>query len=192
MKPIINVKLSQNRPKSPLINPLPSLLPDAVAQAAAIHVRLDNRTITKKNCLLRAAFVRIFFSQKGNSLKFLKYWFPVVIYCSIIFGVSAIPNVQLPQTISVFDKLVHMCEYAILAILFARAIRHVGQSDWLLLIWVIAVFFVAFYGITDEFHQSFVAGRSSDLADWLADIIGGGIGAAVYLSWKVKSRGIIS
>ena len=125
-------------------------------------------------------------------MKFLKYWFPVVLYCCIIFGVSAIPNVQVPQTVFISDKLVHMCEYAILAVLFARAIRHASQTEWFLLIWVIAIFFVAFYGITDEFHQSYVAGRSSDLADWLADIIGGSIGAAVYLFWKVKSQGKIS
>ena len=122
----------------------------------------------------------------------MKYWFPVALYCCIIFGVSAIPSAQLPDTLPNSDKLVHMSEYAILAVLFARAIRNTSQREWHLLIWVMAIFFVAFYGITDEFHQSFVSGRSSDLADWLADITGGSIGAAVYLFWISKTRKKIS
>ena len=98
----------------------------------------------------------------------MKYWFPVALYCCMIFGVSSISTAQLPETLPNLDKLVHMSEYALLAALFARAVRHTSQREWHLLIWVMAIFFVAFYGITDEFHQSFVAGRSSDLADWLA------------------------
>ena len=132
------------------------------------------------------------FSQEGNSLKFMKYWFPVALYCCMIFGVSSISNIQLPDTLPNSDKFVHMSEYALLAALFARAVRHTSQREWHLLIWVMAIFFVAFYGITDEFHQSFVAGRSSDLADWLADITGGSVGAAVYLLWVSKTRKKIS
>lgn len=133
-------------------------------------------------------FVRMPFSLKGNTLKFLKYWFPVILYCCMIFGVSAIPGKQIPDTISVSDKLIHMSEYAILAILVARAVSQTSQRQWGLMCWVLAVAFVAFYGITDEFHQSYVLGRSSDLHDWVADLTGGGFGAAVYLFWKRISR----
>ncbi len=127
------------------------------------------------------------FFLKGNSLKFLKYWFPVILYCCMIFGVSAMPNLQLKGTISFSDKIVHMFEYAVLAVLFARAVAASSQRSWGLLIWTMSVAFIAFYGITDEFHQSFIIGRSSDLSDWIADLIGGSLGAAVYLVWlKVK------
>jgi VanZ family protein len=122
-------------------------------------------------------------------LKFLKYWFPVLLYCCIIFCVSAIPNVQFPGSVPTSDKLLHMFEYAILGVLFARAVRVTSQTQWFLLIWANAVFFTAFYGITDEFHQSFTPGRASDLADLGADISGGSIGAALYLFWKEKSSG---
>jgi VanZ family protein len=50
------------------------------------------------------------------------------------------------------------------------------------------LYFVSFYGITDEFHQSFVIGRSSDLVDWSADVTGGAIGAAVYLLLRSKKH----
>lgn len=101
----------------------------------------------------------------------------------MIFGVSSIPAKQLPDSIAVSDKLVHMVIYAILAVLFARAVAVNNQKPWFLLVWTITVAFVAFYGITDEFHQSYVFGRSSDLADWIADLVGGSIGSAIYLCW---------
>ncbi|MDI6828677.1 MAG: VanZ family protein, partial [Armatimonadota bacterium] len=36
----------------------------------------------------------------------------------------------------------------------------------------------ALYGVTDEYHQSFVPGRRCELYDWMADVLG----AAVALS----------
>ena len=104
----------------------------------------------------------------------------------MIFGASAVPAKEIPSTFFLSDKLIHMSEYAILAILFARAIHHSSQRKWMLMTWALAVYFVAFFGITDEFHQSFVAGRTSDLVDWFADVSGGAIGAAGYLLFKVK------
>jgi VanZ family protein len=39
----------------------------------------------------------------------------------------------------------------------------------------------ALYGVTDEFHQRFVAGRTSDPFDLAFDILGGLLGGALYL-----------
>jgi VanZ family protein len=39
--------------------------------------------------------------------------------------------------------------------------------------------FCSLYGASDEWHQSFVPGRMVEVADWLADSIGGVIGAVV-------------
>jgi VanZ family protein len=36
---------------------------------------------------------------------------------------------------------------------------------------------VSFYGMTDEVHQAFVPFRESSWLDWLADTLGGVIGA---------------
>lgn len=48
---------------------------------------------------------------------------------------------------------------------------------WLLVL--AAVVIASLYGITDEFHQSFVPGRMSDPADWFTDTCGAALGAAV-------------
>ena len=45
---------------------------------------------------------------------------------------------------------------------------------------------MADYGISDEFHQSFVPGRTPDVLDWLADT-SGALLAALLLAWL--SRG---
>jgi VanZ family protein len=42
------------------------------------------------------------------------------------------------------------------------------------------------YGVTDELHQAFVPNRSCDLRDWVADTLGGALGAsAVALALRV-------
>ncbi len=45
--------------------------------------------------------------------------------------------------------------------------------------------FCSLYGLSDEWHQSFVAGRESSALDWLADTLGGLCGGlACY--WYTK------
>jgi VanZ family protein len=121
-------------------------------------------------------------------LKFLKFWFPVLFYCCIIFGASAVPSVQLQGEIPYLDKVIHALEYGILGVLFARAVRVTSLYASLPLVFAITLYFVVFYGVTDEFHQSFVQGRSSDFDDLMADTIGGAIGAVGYLFWQRKNN----
>ncbi len=121
-------------------------------------------------------------------MKFLKFWFPVFLYCCIIFGVSAIPSVEMPGKIPHLDKVVHALEYGILAVLFSRAIRATSLNASLPLVFAISLYFVVFYGITDEFHQSFVQGRTADFDDLMADTIGGALGAVGYLFWQRKNN----
>ena len=42
-----------------------------------------------------------------------------------------------------------------------------------------ATLFAMTYGLSDEFHQLFVPGRSAELYDALADTIGGFLGASI-------------
>ena len=45
----------------------------------------------------------------------------------------------------------------------------------------ISVIFATLYGVSDEFHQSFVNTRQADGADVLADFVGSIVGAVGYL-----------
>jgi VanZ family protein len=90
---------------------------------------------------------------------------------AIIFTASSIPNLQqLPGNIS--DKTGHGIGYAMLGALLLRALaggRRAGVT-WRTVLLTVAC--ATAYGVSDEFHQRFVPGRSSDVYDVLADAEG--------------------
>jgi VanZ family protein len=98
-------------------------------------------------------------------------WGPVLVMMAIIFTASSIPNLQhLPGNIS--DKTGHGIGYGMLGALLLRALaggRRAGVT-WRTVL--LAVACATAYGVSDEFHQRFVPGRSSDVYDVLADAEG--------------------
>jgi VanZ family protein len=92
-----------------------------------------------------------------------------------IFWASHQPTIPMPQSIPHLDKVLHFGAYAGLAGLLVLAIGPAAlpgrQRFWLA--WGIA----CLYGLSDEFHQSFVPGRDVSALDWLADAVGALAGA---------------
>jgi len=84
------------------------------------------------------------------------------------------------------DKLIHATAYAVMAFLAWQAFAHRIVNVHVLLCAVIA--FASFYGISDEFHQSFVAGRNADVWDWLADTLGASLAAFILHYQAQRSR----
>jgi len=72
-----------------------------------------------------------------------------------------------------------------LALLTWRSLRHFIASPFGMPL--LTLLFCSFYGATDECHQYYVAGRTADFADWLADTAGAA-GAVVLLSSKKKAH----
>lgn len=64
----------------------------------------------------------------------------------------------------------HFVAYFILAFTYWRAIEPAGKTT--LSVKLLVVILCIVYGITDEFHQSFVPGRMPDAADIRNDAIG--------------------
>src|SRR4030067_1273731 len=102
--------------------------------------------------------------------KFILYQFPAIFYALLIFAISSIPHLNLPDLHLKFqDKLFHFLEYAIFAALLWRAFSHHSNSwvkrnsFWLTLILGIL------YAMGDESYQKTVLGRSSEVSDFLAD-----------------------
>ena len=70
-------------------------------------------------------------------------------------------------------KAAHFTEYAILALLAARAFR-TSSIDFLKDHWfAVSLTLVALYALSDEFHQSFVSSRTASIYDCLIDTAGG-------------------
>jgi VanZ family protein len=93
----------------------------------------------------------------------------------LIFTASSRSSVAGPR-IAHFDKVVHFSVYGLLGTLACRAIAG-SRGAW----WALAA--VSAYGATDEWHQYFVPGRSSELADWVADTAGAAIAILMYRRW---------
>ncbi len=83
--------------------------------------------------------------------------------------------------------MAHAALYAVLGIALAYGRRGALEPPphWLMIL------VGALYGVTDEWHQVFVRGRSPDLGDWLADVTGVLLGYSlmlVVMGWLPTSR----
>lgn len=115
------------------------------------------------------------------SRKFLLYWLPVISWAILIFIISSISRFpkQLEPAFSM-DKLAHVIEYAIFGFLLARAFKNSEEINLKKFFRIFAMICVIVYGITDEWHQSFVPYRTASAMDLLYDGIGGMIGQMFY------------
>lgn len=102
-------------------------------------------------------------------LKFLD-GLALLAYCGLIFWLSSQERLPMPSVVAFQDKVLHFGAYFVMAILSWRALRHTGvQKSNLALL---CLLFCSLYGLSDEWHQSFVPGRTASVWDWLADSLG--------------------
>jgi VanZ family protein len=112
---------------------------------------------------------------------FLRLWGPVCAYAALIFYMSSQshPEDQMPFVTHFSDKVLHAVEYAVLGALCYRAFSGSRCESWRRQAILSAALFASLYGVTDEIHQAFVPFRDSSWLDWVADTIGGAVGAGV-------------
>lgn len=110
----------------------------------------------------------------------------MVCIMGIIFYLSHQPNdfAELPPLIGV-DKLLHIIAYSSLAGTFLYALKPLVHNSNRSVTAVVIVLFCIIYGISDEFHQSFIPGRFSSIWDVLAD----GLGALLVVGWWLRREG---
>jgi hypothetical protein len=100
-------------------------------------------------------------------------------WAALIFVASSIPGSALVAGPVVgFDKIVHALVYAVLGALTTRAlIVAPGLAPAPAALCGAAL--AALYGVSDEWHQSFVPGRFPSVGDVVADALGAAAGAGV-------------
>lgn len=101
-------------------------------------------------------------------------------YCGLIFILSSIPGIDLPESIIGFDKLLHLIAYAVLGFLTYQVFINYKRGRRTYIVLIVSLIFSILYALSDEFHQSFVPGRNPDVFDALADGIGSFIGIMIY------------
>jgi VanZ family protein len=115
--------------------------------------------------------------------RFLIFHLPLIVYLVLVFYMSSGP-VHSPVLKAIRDYILHGAEYCGLYILVFRAIHEGLHSKpgrggyWL------AALLTVLYGISDEFHQSFVPTREASLRDVMADGAGAMFGIALLAGWK--------
>ena len=117
----------------------------------------------------------------GRYKNFLFYWFPIIIYCLIIFIQSSYPSPETTPDLPYFDKLLHFSAYAVLGAMFSRAFKTTQFKNNTTLLLILSILASSLYGISDELHQCFVPCRDADIMDALADIVGSICGVYLFI-----------
>jgi VanZ family protein len=132
-------------------------------------------------------------SEGRPGRRFFRYEGPVIVYATLIFILSSLPRFETPvQLFPGLDKIAHFVEYGFLGLLICRWLkaRFAGKGGRTLLA---ALLIGAAYGVSDEWHQSFVPGRDSSLWDAIFDAAGAAAGAAAFCrlqSIACRQRGV--
>ena len=117
----------------------------------------------------------------------VRLWGPVALYTGLIFWIcSASRPIPGQQYFPQMDKLCHAVEYGPYAALWLRAIRGgFGHLSWRKSL-LLALAATALVGALDEYYQSFVPLKSSDLWDIAADTFGALIGLWFCRRWAAR------
>jgi VanZ family protein len=100
-------------------------------------------------------------------------WLGVVFWMSVIFVLSSIPSLHIPFAHSydfLLRKLGHIGEYAVLTVVLSWAFHMYTGSR--LRAWLLAALAAALYGVSDEWHRSWVVGRHGAFRDVGIDALG--------------------
>ena len=165
-----------------------------MSQYSFICPRLHNQFVRGALVLLIAGFIFLMSAQPadassdqslffGTGLAYFLLWLPFSHEVLSHLGLPTVVVNLAPALDYAVRKTAHFSEYAALGFALAAWMRHTTifhrHAYWL------AVAVGAFYAVSDEWHQSFVPGRSCELTDMLIDTSGCLTGVLVYFSIKI-------
>ena len=107
---------------------------------------------------------------------------PAILVMIGIFILSALPgNDPLLNSFELNDKIKHVIAYFVLGISICLWIPSAKWRQKTLICGVVMIAICTIFGISDEFHQSFVPGRrGNDIGDIVADFIGGFLAVIIF------------
>ena len=123
---------------------------------------------------------------------------PAIAWMSIIFIISSLTGAQLTNSevteitrkfipSNILSIFVHIIEFAILTLLYFRAgIRYWPSSK--ITVSIISITLSICYGVSDEFHQSFIKDRDQSWMDVLYDTFGSIIALGIIITKQKLSK----
>ncbi len=119
---------------------------------------------------------------------------PAIVWMAVIFWLSSKTGEEVDSVLPLFQKFMpwisdfnwgHFISYFILAFTYDLALgKRAGKWRWKVAI----VLLCGLYGVSDEWHQSFVGGRMMDIIDVRNDMIGAAIWVLVAKIPFVKKK----
>jgi VanZ family protein len=111
-------------------------------------------------------------------------WLPAIIWMALIFYLSAQPRPLRQTPPQALSYLAHFSEYAVLAFLLFWA--QLSRGSWKGKVGVglaVSLVLSALFAASDEYHQSFVPGRTACWLDFAADALGAAFALGVIGRW---------
>lgn len=105
---------------------------------------------------------------------------------AVVFVLSVRPFPQQMPEVSGSDKLYHFIAYAVMAALWARAVRDRVTGNKRIVF--IATMIAAVFGVLMEVCQAFTGYRSAEALDGVANALGGLSGSYIYVLIAGKTR----
>lgn len=115
------------------------------------------------------------------------YWIPALVWATTIFVLSAQPWLPGPPG-GLTDKHGHAFVYGVLAVACLYGLVRGEWSRVTVTHVVTAAGLSVLYGVSDEWHQAFVPGRSPDPVDVLADFVGALTAVGLAWAWAILLR----
>lgn len=122
--------------------------------------------------------------------RFLCYWLPPLAWMGLIFVFSAqpdLPRAPGPWLDTLLKKAGHALVYGVLVWLYQRALRQRFRAPAALR--VVSVGLAVAYALSDEYHQTFVPGRTGRPLDVFVDSVGA-CGAMLLDGWLERRRAL--
>ena len=116
----------------------------------------------------------------NGTYRYVRFWFPVLLYCLAIFIQSSYPSVKQTQHLPHEDKVLHFVGYAFLGVLFLRGFRNSRFGTKHKFVMAASILLTGLYGVSDELHQLYVPLRDGNIQDALFDFLGGIFGVYLY------------
>ncbi len=138
-------------------------------------IKMKHKIIIKWLFLLIWMIIIFLFSNQANSGE---------ITHNVIQNIIPLPT-NITNIINfIIRKMAHLTEYFILAILTINLLKEYTTKQNIIII--VSIIFCFTYATTDEFHQSFIANRTSSFKDVLIDTTGSLIAIIPYTIYHHK------
>ena len=117
-------------------------------------------------------------------------WGPVFLWILFIMALSSVSGRNIPDLpVPFFHKVVHFFEYSVLGALWMRALTYGRSGGKSFVLSILAWTLTAIFALSDEWHQTFVPGRSGRSGDAFFDMVCAAVGIAFYVFVKKAGSG---